>query len=76
MLNILYFDLDKYSVNDVGTMIHNISDCLQKEDIVLAIPKDCCFLQDAPIDLLYYYRKMFDDLIQERQRSNIDKDAL
>ena len=76
MINILSFDLDKYDMDEVRDMYQAIEKVLPDEDTLIAIPKHCDFYHDVPIETLYYYRQMFDDLIQERQRSNVNKDAL
>lgn len=76
MINIFSFDLDKYDIDEVRNMYQAIEKVLPKDDILIAIPKHCDFYHDVPIETLYYYRKMFDDIIEERQRSNMRKDAL
>ena len=76
MVNIFYFDIDKYCIDEVKGMIDQIQNVLPSEDTLIAIPKDCNLYLDVPIDMLYYYRQMFDDLIDERQRRNIDKNDL
>lgn len=76
MINILSFDLDKYDMDEVRDMYQAIKKVLPDEDALIAIPKHCDFYHDVPIETLYYYRQMFDDLIQERQRSNAEKNAL
>lgn len=76
MVNIFYFDIDKYGIDEVKEMIDQIKNVLPPEDTLLAIPKNCNLYLDVPIETLYYYRKMFDDLIDERQRRNIDKNDL
>lgn len=76
MINIFYFDIDKYSIDEVKGMIDQIQKVLPPEDMLIAIPKNCNLYLDVPIDMLYYYRKMFDDLIDERQRSNVAKNDL
>ena len=57
-------------------MFDKIKEILPEDDILIAIPKNCNLYLDVPIETLYYYRKMFDDLIDERQRRNIDKNDL
>lgn len=57
-------------------MFDKIKEVLPEDDILIAIPKNCNLYLDVPIETLYYYRKMFDDLIDERQRRNIDKNDL
>ena len=57
-------------------MFYKIKEVLPEDDILIAIPKNCNLYLDVPIETLYYYRKMFDDLIDERQRRNIDKNDL
>lgn len=76
MINIFSFDIDKYDMDEVKNMYEGIKKALPEEDILIAIPKHCDFYHDVPIETLYYYRQMFDDLIQERQRSNATKNAL
>ena len=76
MVNIFYFDIDKYCIDEVKGMIDQIQKVLPLEDTLIAIPKNCNLYLDVPIDMLYYYRQMFDDLIDERQRRNIDKNDL
>lgn len=76
MINIFSFDIDKYGMDEVQVMFENIKKVLPEEDIVIAIPKNCNLYLDVPIDTLYYYRQMFDNLIDERQRRNIDKNDL
>ena len=76
MVNIFYFDIDKYDMDEVRGMYNQIAKVLPPEDTIVAIPKGCNLYLDVPIDMLYYYRQMFDDLIEERQRSNIDKNDL
>lgn len=76
MVNIFYFDIDKYCIDEVKGMIDQIQKVLPREDTLIAIPKNCNLYLDVPIDMLYYYRQMFDDLIDERQRRNIDKNDL
>lgn len=76
MVNIFYFDIDKYYMDEIKGMIDQIKNVLPPEDTLIAIPKDCNLYLDVPIDMLYYYRQMFDDLIDERQRRNIDKNDL
>ena len=76
MVNIFYFDIDKYDMDEIKGMFEQIKKVLPPEDTMIAIPKDCNLYLDVPIDMLYYYRKMFDDLIDERQRSNITKNDL
>ena len=76
MINIFSFDIDKYGMDEVQVMFENIKKVLPEEDILIAIPKNCNLYLDVPIDTLYYYRQMFDNLIDERQRRNIDKNDL
>ena len=57
-------------------MFDKIKEVLPEDDILIAIPKNCNLYLNVPIETLYYYRKMFDDLIDERQRRNIDKNDL
>lgn len=76
MIHILHIDTDKYDMIDCKYMLDAITDILPEEDIVVAIPKNCNLYLDVPIETLYYYRQMFDDLIEERQRRNIDKNDL
>ena len=76
MIHILHIDTDKYDMIDCKYMLEAITNILPEEDIVVAIPKNCNLYLDVPIETLYYYRQMFDDLIDERQRRNIDKNDL
>ena len=76
MIHILHIDTDKYDMIDCKYMLEAITNILPEEDIVVAIPKNCNLYLDVPIETLYYYRQMFDDLIEERQRRNIDKNDL
>ena len=76
MINIFSFDIDKYDMDQVRNMFDKIKEVLPEDDILIAIPKNCNLYLDVPIETLYYYRKMFDDLIDERQRRNIDKNDL
>ena len=73
MINIFNYDMDLYYPDEVNEMFNNIKKVLPKEDILIAIPKGCNLYLDIPIEMLYYYRQMFDDIIEERQRRNIDK---
>lgn len=76
MINILNYDIDKYDIDEIKTMYDKIKEILPKEDILIAMPKNCNLYLDVPIETLYYYRQMFDDIIEERQRSNINKNDL
>lgn len=76
MINIFSFDIDKYDLGEVRAMYHEIQKILPDGDVLIALPKHCDFYHDVSIDMLYYYRQMFDDLIQERQRRNATKDDL
>lgn len=76
MVNIFYFDIDKYGIDEVEGMMNQIKKVLPPEDTSIAIPKGCNLYLDIPIDMLYYYRQMFDNLIDERQRRNIAKNDL
>ena len=76
MIHILHIDTDKYDMIDCKYMLEAITNILPEEDIVVAIPKNCNLYLDVPIETLYYYRQMFDDLIEERQRRNINKNDL
>ena len=76
MINILNFDIDKYNIDEIRHMYDQLVKVLPPEDITVAIPKGCNLYLDVPIEALYYYRKMFDDLIEERQRRNMDKNDL
>ena len=76
MINILSFDIDKYDMDEVRDIFNGVKKVLPEEDILIAIPKNCNLYLDVPIDTLYYYRQMFDNLIDERQRRNIDKNDL
>ena len=76
MINIFNFDLDKYDMDQVKNMFDKIKEVLPEDDILIAIPKGCNLYLDVPIETLYYYRKMFDDLIEERQRRSINKNDL
>ena len=76
MINILSFDIDKYDMDEVRDIFNGIKKVLPEEDSLIAIPKNCNLYLDVPIDMLYYYRQMFDNLIDERQRRNIDKNDL
>ncbi len=76
MINIFSFDIDKYGMDQVRNMFDKIKEVLPEDDILIAIPKNCNLYLDIPIETLYYYRKMFDDLIDERQRRSIDKNDL
>jgi hypothetical protein len=57
-------------------MFDKIKEVLPEDDILIALPKNCNLYLDVPIETLYYYRQMFDDLIEERQRRSIDKNDL
>ena len=76
MINIFSFDIDKYDMDQVRNMFDKIKKVLPEDDILIAIPKNCNLYLDVPIELLYYYREMFDDIIQERQRRNMNKNDL
>ena len=76
MINILSFDIDKYDMDEVRDIFNGVKKVLPEEDSLIAIPKNCNLYLDVPIDTLYYYRQMFDNLIDERQRRNIDKNDL
>ena len=76
MINILSFDIDKYDMDEVRDIFNGVKKVLPEEDSLIAIPKNCNLYLDVPIDMLYYYRQMFDNLIDERQRRNIDKNDL
>ena len=76
MINVFNFDIDKYDMDQVKNMFDKIKEVLPEDDILIAIPKNCNLYLNVPIETLYYYRKMFDDLIDERQRRNIDKNDL
>ena len=76
MVNIFSFDMDKNDFDEVHDMLNAIQNVLPEGDIVIAIPKHCNLWMDVPIEMLYYYRQMFDNIIEERQRRNADKDAL
>ena len=73
MINIFSYDVDKYDLDDIRQMFENIKKVLPEEDTLIAVPKGCNLYIDVPIEILYYYRKLFDDIIEERQRRNIDK---
>lgn len=76
MINIFHFDIDKYDMDEVKVMFDKIKEILPEEDTLIAIPKNCNLYLDVPIETLYYYRQMFDDIIEKRQRSNINKNDL
>ena len=76
MINIFNFDIDKYDMDEIRIMYDKIKEVLPEEDILIAIPKNCNLYLDVPIETLYYYRQMFDDIIEERQRSNMNKNDL
>ena len=76
MINIFSFDLDRYDMDEVRAMYDEIKKFLPEEDSLIALPKNCNLYLDVPIETLYYYRQMFDDLIDERQRRNADKHDL
>ena len=76
MVNIFSFDIDKYNLDEVQKIYNTIKDALPSEDILIVIPKGCNLYLDIPIETLYYYRQMFDELIDERQRRNISKNDL
>lgn len=76
MINVFNFDIDKYDMDQVRNMFDKIKEVLPEDDILIALPKNCNLYLDVPIETLYYYRQMFDDLIEERQRRNIDKNDL
>lgn len=76
MINVFNFDIDKYDMDQVRNMFDKIKEVLPEDDILIALPKNCNLYLDVPIETLYYYRQMFDDLIEERQRRSIDKNDL
>lgn len=76
IINIFSFDIDKYHIDEVKGIVDQIKNVLPQESTLIAIPKGCNLYFDVPIDMLYYYRQMFDDLINERQRRNMDKNDL
>ena len=76
MINIFSFDTDKYYMDEIQDIFNNIKKVLPEEDILIGMPKGCNLYLDVPLDMLYYYRQMFDDLIEERIRRNIDKNDL
>ena len=63
-------------MDEVRDIFNGVKKILPEEDSLIAIPKNCNLYLDVPIDMLYYYRQMFDNLIDERQRRNIDKNDL
>ena len=76
MINIFSFDIDKYDMDEIREIYDEIQKILPSEDILIAIPKNCNLYLDVPIEQLYYYRQIFDDIIQDRLRSNMDKNDL
>ena len=76
MINVFSYDIDKYGIDEIRSMVEQIKNILPPEDVLIAIPKYCDFYHDVPIETLYYYRKMFDDIIEERQRRNMNKNDL
>lgn len=76
MINVFMFDIDKYYMDEVKQMVDHIKECLPEDDVLIAIPRGTNLYLDVPIDVLYYYRKMFDDIIEERQRRNAGKNDL
>ena len=76
MINVFMFDIDKYYMDEVKQMVDHLKEVLPEEDILIAIPKGTNLYLDVPIDVLYYYRKMLDDIIEERQRRNAGKNDL
>ena len=76
MIDIFYYDIDKYDIDEIRQMYDNVKKALPEEDVLIAIPKGINLYLDVPIDTLYYYRKMLDDIIEERQRRNADKNDL
>lgn len=76
MINVFSYNSDQYAIDEIKSMVDQIKEILPPEDILIAIPKHCDFYHDVPIETLYYYRKMFDDIIEERQRRNMDKHDL
>ena len=76
MVNIFTFDTDKYDIEEASQIFNKIKEVLPQEDILIGLPKGCNLYTDVSIDMLYYYRKMFDEVIEERQRRNAEKNAL
>ena len=76
MINVFSYDSDQYAIEEIAKMVDQMKEIIPPEDTLIAIPKHCDFYHDVPIETLYYYRKMFDDIIEERQRRNMDKHDL
>lgn len=76
MVNIFRFDIDKYDMGEIKQMFDAIKKILPEEDELIAIPNDTYLYQDIPFDMLCYYRDLFNNLIEERQRSNWTKNDL
>lgn len=76
MINVFMFDIDKYYMDEVKQMVDHLKEVLPEEDVLIAIPKGTNLYLDVPIEAIYQYRKMLDDIIEERQRRNAGKNDL
>ena len=65
MINLFYYDLDKYDIISVKNMFDTIQSILPEDTITLALPKDTYFYENVSLDQLYYIRKMIDEAIDK-----------
>lgn len=64
-MNVLQYDLDKYSLHDVEDAVKYLNSCGLK---VVAIPKDFNLLIDCDTYTLYYLKEKIEDAIQEKRK--------
>ncbi len=68
MINIFYYDLDKYDIVTARDMFQTIKNMLPEDALILALPKDTYFYENIDISYLHFLRQQIDEIVEEYYR--------
>lgn len=68
MVNIFYFDLEKYDIMEARNMFQNIKELMPKDEIILALPTGTYFHENVDLSYLLFLRQQIDDMIEEYEK--------
>lgn len=67
-MNIFYYDLDKFDIEEINNMFHSLPKELRENTICL--PKDCNLLIDCSTCELYQAKKKIEDALRAKEILN------
>ena len=72
MISVFYYDRDTYDIEECREMFESIKKVLPEDTELLAIPKECKFYEDFPLDMVIYLRDQINEIIEREEAKQND----